>query len=185
MVVVLVVAILLAIAVPAYLGARARSNDAAARTSLRHAFVAAKTVLSDGINVGDIARSQLESTEPSLTWNVEAPVTQSGSAAASTGPTNVAWSADEIVLVVVVTSKSGRAFYQLEYGAGSTSGVTLLRGDFESSAAVPATPMQAIAAATNSPAVIPTPTDPVPVVEDGNPVNKPKDPKDPKAPKKP
>jgi prepilin-type N-terminal cleavage/methylation domain-containing protein len=50
MVVVLVIGILLAIAVPTFLGARNRANDSAARSSLRNALVAANIVATDSNN---------------------------------------------------------------------------------------------------------------------------------------
>jgi type IV pilus assembly protein PilA len=47
MVVVLIIAILIAIAIPTFLGARTRAQDRAAQTSLRNALVAAKSIYTD------------------------------------------------------------------------------------------------------------------------------------------
>src|SRR6266545_7997160 len=47
MVVVLIIGILIAIALPTFLGARNRANDKAAQSSLRNALAAAKTCFTD------------------------------------------------------------------------------------------------------------------------------------------
>src|SRR6266511_182616 len=47
MVVVLIIGILIAIALPTFLGARNRANDKAAQSSLRNGLVAAKTCFTD------------------------------------------------------------------------------------------------------------------------------------------
>jgi len=47
MVVVLIIAILIAIAIPTFLGARTRAQDRAAQASLRNALVAAKSIYTD------------------------------------------------------------------------------------------------------------------------------------------
>ena len=68
MVVVLVIAILLAIAIPTFLGARERSQDRAAQSNLRNALTAAKVAFS---NDGDYANAQstdLSDIEPRLTY---------------------------------------------------------------------------------------------------------------------
>ena len=48
MVVVLIIGILMAIALPTFLGARTRAQDRAAQSDLRHALVAAKILFADG-----------------------------------------------------------------------------------------------------------------------------------------
>ena len=47
MVVVLIIGILVAIALPTFLGARNRANDKAAQSSVRNALAAAKTIFTD------------------------------------------------------------------------------------------------------------------------------------------
>src|SRR5436309_3775023 len=53
MVVVLIIGILIAIALPTFLGARNRANDKAAQSSLRNALVAAKTCFTDHDSYND------------------------------------------------------------------------------------------------------------------------------------
>jgi type IV pilus assembly protein PilA len=73
MVVVLIIGILVAIALPTFLGARKRAQDKAAESNLRNGMAAAKTFFTDqdvytGFNV-----AAAQAIEPSLTWNTNAP----------------------------------------------------------------------------------------------------------------
>lgn len=73
MVVVLVIGILLAIAVPTFLGARSRANDSVARSSLRNALVTANVIASDSSGASALSWSAVSTTslaaaEPSLTF---------------------------------------------------------------------------------------------------------------------
>ena len=81
MVVVLIIAILIAIAIPTFLGARQKAQDRAAQSDLRNALTAIKTGYVDSENYASAA-AQLSSIEPSLTYNT-------ASGAASTGPSNI------------------------------------------------------------------------------------------------
>jgi len=71
MVVVLIIGILVAIALPTFLGARERAQNRAAQSSLRNALVAAKTMYtdtSDYSTADETAGTGLDSVEPSLTY---------------------------------------------------------------------------------------------------------------------
>jgi len=73
MVVVLIIGILVAIALPTFLGARKRAQDKAAESNLRNAIAAAKTYFTDqDVYTGFNAAAGL-TIEPSLTWNNNAP----------------------------------------------------------------------------------------------------------------
>src|ERR671914_806328 len=81
MVVVLIIGILIAIALPTFLGARERAQDKAAQSGLRNALVAAKTIYTDDSNYTNATATGLAAVEPSLDYvagNVD-----------STGPTVV------------------------------------------------------------------------------------------------
>src|SRR5688572_19061211 len=80
MVVVLIIGILIAIALPTFLGARERAENRAAQSSLRNAVVAAKTHFTDDDSYSGFNAAAAVAIEPSLTFN---------DGAASTGPTNV------------------------------------------------------------------------------------------------
>jgi type IV pilus assembly protein PilA len=68
MVVVLIIAILIAIAIPTFLGMRRRAQDRAAQSDLRNGYTAAKAFFTDDESyTGFTAAVALES-EPSLDW---------------------------------------------------------------------------------------------------------------------
>src|SRR3954471_15448132 len=71
MVVVLIIGILIAIALPTFLGARGRAQDRAAQSSLRNTLVAAKTMYTDANSYAladENATTGLKTVEPSLTY---------------------------------------------------------------------------------------------------------------------
>src|SRR5438477_2070188 len=68
MVVVLIIGILIAIALPTFLGARARAQNRAAQSSLRNALVAAKTIFTDNNDYTQATTTNMQSVEPSLTY---------------------------------------------------------------------------------------------------------------------
>ena len=70
LVVIIIIAILAAIAIPTYLGARVHAQNSAAFTLVRNALT---SVESARINLGEytaITASELQETEPSITWNI-------------------------------------------------------------------------------------------------------------------
>jgi type IV pilus assembly protein PilA len=70
MVVVLIIAILIAIVVPTFISARARAENRAAQSNLRHALIAAKVIYTDRASFAsaDESASGLISVEPALTY---------------------------------------------------------------------------------------------------------------------
>src|SRR5215510_12205161 len=68
MVVVLIIGILIAIALPTFLGARQRAQDRAAQSDLRNAIAAAKVFFTDGDVYTGFDETVAEAIEPSLTW---------------------------------------------------------------------------------------------------------------------
>jgi len=66
MVVVLIIGILIAIALPTFLGARRRAQDRAAQSDLRNAIAAAKTAYTDVDNYATATVAGLSAIEPSL-----------------------------------------------------------------------------------------------------------------------
>lgn len=118
MVVVMIIAILIGIAIPAFLGARGRAQDTAARSNVRNALSSATAVFSENqeyFDTGDAATAgtmvnALVNEEPSLTFVPEgdpgstAEKTISVRVASTNGTTN-----DTIFLAVL--SKSGNCFF--------------------------------------------------------------------------
>ena len=68
MVVVLVIAILLSIAIPTFLGARERSQDRAAQSNLRNALTAAKVSFSNQGDYSEAFADDLTAIEPNLDY---------------------------------------------------------------------------------------------------------------------
>jgi len=68
MVVVLIIAILVAIAIPTFLGARERAQDKSAQSDLRNALTAAKVLYTDTESYVQTA-AELEGVEPSLDFD--------------------------------------------------------------------------------------------------------------------
>jgi type IV pilus assembly protein PilA len=121
MVVVLIIGILIAIALPTFLGARERAQDRAAQSSLRNGLAAAKTLYTDGSTfllgtppaVADTV-TELNAIEPSLTFQV----------AASDGPTVVSVHATDQEFGAAALSESGTCFWINELSAGAGAGTT-------------------------------------------------------------
>jgi len=71
MVVVLIIGILIAIALPTFLGARQRAQNRAAQSNLRNGIAAAKTFFTDGDTyVGFDTGTFAQDIEPSLSWDL-------------------------------------------------------------------------------------------------------------------
>ena len=103
MVVVLIIAILIAIAIPTFLGARKKAYDRSAQSSLRNAYTNAKSLYTDTQDYTTATVSALATAEPSLTF--------AASTAESTGPKNVSvYTADANHIVLKALSKSGTCF---------------------------------------------------------------------------
>ena len=112
MVVVLIIGILIAIALPTFLGARQRAQDRAAQSDLRNAIAAAKTYFTDGdVYTGFDASGEAAAIEPSLSW-----VTTS--AAATQGEVTINQATDTVVEMSTL-SASGQVFCILDDTSGA------------------------------------------------------------------
>ena len=122
MVVVLIIAILIAIAIPQFLGARGRAQDAGAKSDLRNALTAEKTSYVD-TQVYTTVSATLAAIEPSLKWNPVAPIQ---------GPTvsvGDVVAGDSQVVCLEETSKSGQVFAIADVAVGvATSGTFYNKG---------------------------------------------------------
>jgi prepilin-type N-terminal cleavage/methylation domain-containing protein len=114
MVVVLIIGILIAIALPTFLGARQRAQNRAAQASLRNATAAAKVLYTDNDNYGGMTDATLQAAEPSLQF-------VSGVGGPSTGPKVIDWVTDDLptgsapastqVWAAAAASDSGACFF--------------------------------------------------------------------------
>jgi type IV pilus assembly protein PilA len=93
MVVVLIIGILIAIALPTFLGARTRAQNKAAQSDLRNALVAAKTIYTDNSDYTNADAAGLLGVEPSLPFVNGAPVAP-GDVGVSSALTVSTWAAD-------------------------------------------------------------------------------------------
>lgn len=105
MVVVLVIAVLLAFAIPTFLGARDRANDRAVGSNVRNAFTAARSYYTDKLEFTDDTAA-MTAFEPSIIW------TNTGLDGTQTANTiYIEAAADEQSVVIVGRSKGGRCYY--------------------------------------------------------------------------
>lgn len=103
MVVVLIIGILVAIALPTFLGARTRAQDRAAESSVRNALSAGRVIFSDEEDYTQATLPALGRVEGSLTWVDE--VTPSAD------PTTISRNTSGGVLTLASFSKSGTCFF--------------------------------------------------------------------------
>ena len=83
MVVVLIIAILIAIAIPTFLGLRSRAQNRSAQSDLRNGLTAAKAYYTDGETFVGFDATEAEDVEPSLTWGAAGSKTTVGIVAAT------------------------------------------------------------------------------------------------------
>ena len=129
MVVVLIIAILLAIAIPTFLGARSRAQNRSAESNLRNALTAEKTAYTDAQTYVSNTAS-LQSIEPSLTFLAIAtsePVTGNNVMVVTDA------AADTVCLGS--TSASGSSYWMLDNGSGTFYTSTGVGGFAEPTAA--------------------------------------------------
>ena len=122
MVVVLIIAILLAIAIPSFLGARGKAQDRAAQSNVRNALTAEKTFFTDN-QVYSASSTALVAIEPSLAYKASgiaggAKEVQVIVGDATTGGTTVTGA------TVCITGKTaaGKFFEVKDVAAGSNAG---------------------------------------------------------------
>ena len=109
MVVVLIIAILIAIAIPTFLGARTRAQDRQAQSNLRNAFAAEKVVFTDNQTFTTNVAT-LSGIEPSLNYVAAANVT----AATDAKAIYVVTANTDGTVVLGAKSKSGTCFYMMD-----------------------------------------------------------------------
>jgi type IV pilus assembly protein PilA len=128
MVVVLIIAILIAIAIPTFLGARQRAQDRAAQSDLRNALTAEKVVYTDlqayTTDITSVAPNGLKYIESSLDWAVTltpavTPVQQTG---VQKGNVTVGTTLTDGVVCLSEQSKSGTTFTIVDVSAGTNAG---------------------------------------------------------------
>jgi prepilin-type N-terminal cleavage/methylation domain-containing protein len=129
MVVVLVIAILLAIAIPTFLGARTRSQDTVAKAALRTALTAASTSFVDTVSFVTADATGLAAEEPSLSY-VSAVTPSIGPKSISISASANSWAAAALsgsgTCWMIATTSSGTVTYGASIAACTgTNAVTM------------------------------------------------------------
>ncbi|MDH5313631.1 MAG: type II secretion system GspH family protein [Actinomycetota bacterium] len=120
MVVVLIIGILIAIALPTFLGARERAQNRAAQSSLRNTLAAAKTAYTDTSDFAGATTTGLDAIEPSLSY-VGAGTDSTGPTVVSVTTAAVAGNADQ-EFAAASLSESGDCYWIDEVSTGAGSG---------------------------------------------------------------
>ncbi len=116
MVVVLIIAILIAIAIPTFLGARSCAQDRAAQSDLRNGLTAEKTVYTDA-QTYDATTANMQGIEASLNWNGA-----NTAKAALTVVVGDVLAGDKGVVCLSEPSKSGTTFSIGDVATGASAG---------------------------------------------------------------
>jgi type IV pilus assembly protein PilA len=125
MVVVLIIAILLAIAIPTFLAARTKAQDRAVQANLRNAFTAEKTLYFDSpaystdVPVPPATVGPMSATEPSMRYTLAAPPV-----AASPPTISITLILGNTGVILSSASKSGMCFYLQDIATGAGAGTT-------------------------------------------------------------
>jgi type IV pilus assembly protein PilA len=120
MVVILIIGILIAIALPTFLGARTRAQDKVAQTSLRNALSDAKVIYTDNNSYSGATATPMHTAEPALNF-VDDPTLSTDAKTISVKVTATTWAG-------AAKSASGTCFYiydpgnaPVEYGSGTAA----------------------------------------------------------------
>ena len=118
MVVVLIIGILVAIAVPTFLSAQNNAKSKAAQSNARSGLSSVKTIFADAETYTGITQTTLKNAEPSLGWMAAA-------GGASTGPDVVAWQIADSgnSFVIAVQAKNGECFLVKDNTTAGSGGV--------------------------------------------------------------
>ena len=120
MVVVLIIAILIAIAIPTFLGARNRAQDRGAQSNIRNAFTAEKTAYTDKSQFSSDVTTTLPGIEPSLKWFADE-VPGAGNQTNEVAVTVTTTTNANDTVVLGAKSASGQCFYLKDIaGTGTT-----------------------------------------------------------------
>jgi type IV pilus assembly protein PilA len=133
MVVVLIISILIAIALPTFLGARSRAQNRAAQSDLSNALVAAKVMYQDNSSYAladSAAVTGLVSVEPSLCYATAATLSTIGGACVSgAGSTNISVSAAPAIWGAARISATGTCYAIKDTSAAGTTYASTAAGN--------------------------------------------------------
>jgi type IV pilus assembly protein PilA len=139
MVVVMIIAILIGIAIPAFLGARGRAQDAAAKSNIRNALSSATAVFSDNQEYYDTGNATTAGTmvfaltqeEPSLTFAPDTTASASEKTISVRVTKTVAGGTNDKIYLAV-KSKSNKCFF-IRHVNTPTSATNTIAGSYQTS----------------------------------------------------
>jgi type IV pilus assembly protein PilA len=115
MVVVMIIAILMAIAIPTFLNSRKRAQDSAAKSNVRNGLASAQSVYSETQSYAGVTLAALTAEEPGLTFV--------GNAVASTTPKTISVKVGTDTIYLAAESDSGKCFaLRHSVATGATAG---------------------------------------------------------------
>lgn len=126
MVVLLIIAILLAIAIPTFLGVTGSANDRAAQSNLTNALTEAKALYQNNqsYNVASIPAATLSASAPEFTWHQStACATADGKNCVSEEPVDVVSAADGSGIILADLSKTGTCWYVMTLEANPPNAI--------------------------------------------------------------
>ena len=127
MVVVLIIAILIAIAIPTFLGARGKAQNRSAQSNLRNALTAEKTVFTDNDQYSADVTTTLPGVEPSLNWVVDGAFNNATKNTVSVSVTSSSTGTNDVVTMGAL-SASGKCYYLQDVANAPSAGVTYATG---------------------------------------------------------
>jgi type IV pilus assembly protein PilA len=123
MVVVLIIAILLAIAIPSFLGARGKAQERAAQSNVRNALTAEKTYFTDN-QVYTATATSLSAIEPSLTFVSASPASGSKEVQVLVGDVTTGATITGGVVCLVGQTSGGKFFSVKDIAGGTNAGTS-------------------------------------------------------------
>src|SRR3954463_7054229 len=120
MVVVLIIAILLAIAIPSFLGARGKAQDRAAQSNARNAVTAEKTFYTDNQQYSALD-TDMKAIEPSLIYKNVAPAQGTKEVQIAVADTTTV-AVTKAIVCVTAKSANGSVFTIKDIAAGTNAG---------------------------------------------------------------
>jgi len=128
LVVVIIIGLLAAIAIPAFLGQRDKANDAAAKSLVRNAQTALEAAYADTQDYADITPAMLQAIEPNIAFGAagvdDAALNQVGVTVAADGYVLTSTSNSDVTFTLTKDTDLTPAVTRTKAGGGSTCDVT-------------------------------------------------------------
>ncbi len=123
MVVLLIIAILLAIAIPTFLGVSGSANDRASQSNLTNALTEVKALYQNtqSYNTGSLPSATLAASAPEFTWSQNAAIATEGTSLVSEYPVDVSSAGDGQGVILATYSKTGTCWYVVDLETAPTS----------------------------------------------------------------